>query len=465
MRITRALIVFTLCAVIAGSGSAQETTLTLDDCIELALQKRWSIIRARSDAEIAKWDKVSALGALLPRISANYRASESKETERELEQLAGTEFDTLRWDATRNGNPITITTLDPTAFEKQTFQLDDQDRSSSSLSADLNWTPLNVPAWFDMASAGAAKARANLNVIESEQDLILSVKSAYYLYLAAFERVQVDEEAVKRSQEQLKLIESKYDLGSASKSDVLKQKVQFGNDRLALLEAQNAVTNTRADLAFTVGLDPNSEVDFSTEYIVREYDGTLEEAMSFGLQYKPSLLAAGKDVDAWRHAKRSRWSEYLPTGTFFLSYSISDGTQGDTTTFDFSSNSRTYGISLNWNIFDGFFRERNIAASKANLNAARAFEADERNRMASLIKSSYLEIERLKEQKMVSRDNVEAAQEDLKITQEKYNLGAATILDLLDAQVSLRQAQVSLIRADFDLNLAVARLENAMGKM
>ena len=362
MRITRALIVFTLCAVIAGTGSAQETTLTLDDCIELALQKRWSIIRARSDAEIAKWDKVSALGALLPRISANYRSSESKETDRELEQLAGTEFDTVSWDATRNGNPITITTLEPTAFEKQTFQLDDQDRSNSSLSADLNWTPLNVPAWFDVASAGAAKARANLNVIASEQDLIFSVKSSYYLYLAAVERVQVDEEAVKRSQEQLKLIESKYELGSASKSDVLKQKVQVGNDRLALLEARNAVTNTRADLAFTVGLDPNSDVGFSTDYILREYDGTLTEATSFGLQHKPSLLAAGKDVDAWRHANRSRWSEYLPTGTFFLSYAMSDGTQGDTTTFDFSSNSRTYGISLNWSIFDGFLRERNVAA-------------------------------------------------------------------------------------------------------
>ena len=58
-----------------------------------------------------------------------------------------------------------------------------------------------------------------------------------------------------------------------------------------------------------------------------------------------------------------------------------------------------------------------------------------------------------------------AAEEDLKITQEKYNLGAATILDLLDAQVSLKEAQVALIQVDFGLNLAIAQLENAMGKM
>ncbi len=49
----------------------------------------------------------------------------------------------------------------------------------------------------------------------------------------------------------------------------------------------------------------------------------------------------------------------------------------------------------------------------------------------------------------MSQENVDAATEDLKITQEKYNLGAATILDLLNAQVSLKQAQVSMIQARF----------------
>ena len=76
-----------------------------------------------------------------------------------------------------------------------------------------------------------------------------------------------------------------------------------------------------------------------------------------------------------------------------------------------------------------------------------------------------LDIVQLKEQKTVSQENVAAAEEDLRITQEKYNLGAATILDLLDAQVSLKTAQVALIQVDFDLNLAIAQLENAMGKM
>jgi outer membrane protein len=143
----------------------------------------------------------------------------------------------------------------------------------------------------------------------------------------------------------------------------------------------------------------------------------------------------------------------------------SSGTRGDTVTFDFSETSTTVGFRVNWNIFDGFSRERNLSYAKVARNNARASLSDMRNLVSRDIKTAFLEIQQLQKKQQVSSGNVDAAQEDLRIMQEKYNLGAASILDLLDAQVSLRQAQVSNIQADFDLNLAVAKLENAMGKM
>ena len=119
---------------------------------------------------------------------------------------------------------------------------------------------------------------------------------------------------------------------------------------------------------------------------------------------------------------------------------------------------------MNWNIFDGFFRERSLTSAKVGLNNARAALADQQNLVKQNIKTAFYDIEQQSEAKKVASENVAAAQEDLKITQEKYNLGAATILDLLDAQVSVKQAQVNLIQADFDLNLGIAQLDNAMGK-
>ncbi|RME25490.1 MAG: TolC family protein, partial [Candidatus Zixiibacteriota bacterium] len=344
--------------------------------------------------------------------------------------------------------------------------LDEQDQGPNKrLFLDARMTAFDLGNFFNYFAAKADQASAKLNVLASEQDMILAVKTSYYAYLAAAQNLTVQEEAVKRAEEQLKLIQSRYDLGSAAKSDVLKQKVQYGNDQLALLSARNALTTARANLAYTIGVDPRRDWKFSTEYVKREYDGTLDEAISFGLSHRPSLLANEKDVAAASHGVRSALSKYLPTVGVFFDFTDFNGTQAFPVVFDYSFNNYTYGFNISLNIFDGFLRERQVTAAKVQRNTARARLADLRNQTISDIQTIYLDIEQLKKQQQVAGENVDAATEDLRITQERYNLGAASILDLLDAQVSLKEAQVARIRVDFDLNLKVAQLEQAMGKM
>lgn len=431
------LLVSSALLILMGSGpaAAQQSGMTLDDCIELALANRAAIIRARGAEQIAAAGKLSALGAFLPTVRASYSYSKGKETSIEP-------ADTI------NGEVI-----------------DEQDIGPSkrwSISGDM--ALIDVSNWFNYASAAANRARAELDVMASEQDMIYSVKTSYYAYLATVENLTVQEEAVKRAEEQLKLIQSRFDLGSASLSDVLKQKVQYGNDRLGLLRAQNSVTNTKADLAYTIGLDPQKEHNFSQDYSVRAYDGSLNDAITFGLENNPGLLAAEQSLSSASSGVKAAWADYLPTLSLNANYQKFNGTQAYPVAFDYSSNSYSYGFSIGWNIFDGFNREYSLTSAKVSRNNARADLADARNATVSNIKTAYLDIEQLKQQKQVSQENVDAAEEDLKITQEKYNLGAATILDLLDAQVSLKEAQVGLIQADFDLNLAIAKLESALGK-
>ncbi|MDX9857039.1 MAG: TolC family protein [candidate division Zixibacteria bacterium] len=423
--------------VLTGSGSAwaQQAALTLDDCITLALANRAAIIRARGAEQVAAAGKLNALGAFLPSVSASYNYSKGKETNIEPADTIGGEV------------------------------IDEQDIGPSkrwSISGDM--ALFDVSSWFNYAAARADHQRSKLDVMASEQDMILAVKIAYYAYLASEENLDVQKEAVKRAEEQLKLIQSRFDLGSASLSDVLKQKVQYGNDRLGLLRAENGVTNARADLSYTIGLDPLKDHAFSSDYSVREYSGSLDEAIAFGLENNPTLRSTEKSLAAASADVKSAWAAYLPTVGLFADYQKFNGTQAFPVAFDYSSNSLTYGFGVRLNIFDGFLRERTLTTAKVSRNNARADLADTRNATVTNIKTAYLDIEQLKQQQSVSQENVAAAEEDLKITQEKYNLGAATILDLLDAQVSLKTAQVGLIQAEFDLNLAVSRLEAALGK-
>ncbi len=435
MRFLSFRVVTMLLVGIVLSIGAQAGELSLDDCIQLAMQNRASVLAARGSEELAKATQRSALGAFLPSVSASYSRS---------------------WDKTRDQK----TSIGDAPYTDRP----DQNGSGKGLGLSGNMSLFDLSNFFDYFSAKASRQQAGLDVLSSEQDLIYSVKLAYYAYLAAAQNVDVQTQAVARSEEQLKLINSKYDLGSASVSDVLKQKVLYGNDKLALLRANNTVVTSKANLEYTIGVDPNRDYEFSKTYQTREYDGTLDDAISYGIGNQPSLLAAEKGVEAARHSVHSRRASYLPSLNGSGSYSISSGTSGDTLLYNSKSKTLRYGFSVNWNVFDGFLRERSLTSAKVGFNNARASLADQKNLLKQNIKTAYYDIEQQKEVKKVAGENVDAAQEDLKITQEKYNLGAATILDLLNAQVSLKQAQVNEIQADFDLNLAIAQLDNAMGK-
>jgi len=475
------LTVITFAGLIVSTfgATAHAETLTLDDCIDLALKNRASIIAARGAEDLAKADKRAALGVFLPRVSASYSYSRSYERDVEygrefrgyINEPDDVEFflDTFPFTDYRTGDNILYevvrdTIIDSTFLDTVFVDVgDDNDRTNKSWGLRADMSLFDLSDWYSLAGAGAARERAKLDVIGSEHDLVYSVKMVYYAYLAMVENADVQEKAVKRSEEQMKLIQSKFDLGSAAKSDLLKQKVQYGKDRLALLSARNDVTKAKSDLAFTIGIDPNRDVEFSTEYTPRVYEGGLDQAIGYGMEHHPGYLASLKLSDAAGHELGAARASYLPTVTGQGSLYWSDGTQGDTATFNFSSRTMSIGLGVSWTIFDGFNRERRVAAAKVSRNNALAGSSEYRNMVTVEIRKSYLDMEKTHEQTKVAGETVDAATEDLNITQEKYNLGAATILDLLDAQVSLKQAQVELIQAGFDLNLAVARLDKAMG--
>jgi outer membrane protein len=465
------VIIIGLLAPVVG-GVAQAETLTLDDCINLAMQNRASIIRAHGAEDLANADHRAALGAFLPRVDAyyNYGKSYSRDLKSEATVPTGAEFyveTSVPFEDSRTGETITWDFLrdSVTGWETMEFEQQDQDRTSKTWGAQARMSLFNLPDWFNLARSGASQEIAQLDVISSEQNLIYIVKVSYYAYLAVAENVAVQKEAVKRSNEQLKLIQSRFELGSAAKSDVLKQKVQVGNDRLGLLEGQNSVITAKADLAYTIGINPTREVEFSKTYASQTYDGTLDDALQYGLSNQPGYLSAEKSVVASKHSVRAAKASYLPTLGANASLGWSDGTSGDTAIFNFSSRSSSIGIGASWSIFDGFYRERSVSAAKIQRNNAMAQAAETRNLVALRVKTAFYDIENANEKSTVSQENVDAATEDLNITQEKYNLGAATILDLLESQVAVTQAQVSLIRAGFDLNLAVALLDRAMGRV
>ena len=99
--------------------------------------------------------------------------------------------------------------------------------------------------------------------------------------------------------------------------------------------------------------------------------------------------------------------------------------------------------------------QKDVAAARA-ADARRQVNAQLTQQLAALF-TAYAQIE-------ISRANVAAATEDLRVQQERYRVGAATILELLTSQANLTQAQVSLVQARFDYLIARAQVEALVGR-
>ncbi|MBN2226626.1 MAG: TolC family protein [candidate division Zixibacteria bacterium] len=429
------LLMITAVTILLLGGTAVGDELTLDDCLELALQNHQNMVEARGQVEMYNGYLWNAAGsAFLPYISASGSVRESHASGAEV--VSGIE----------TGRIVSGVSKFYGLGISGSMTLFNGGRSI-----------------FNYLGARADKKRMEYLLESTEQDIILTVKQTYFNYLKAQDNQKNSEEAVKRGEEQYKLASSRYEVGAASKSDVLKAQVQYGNDKLMLLAAENAVKTTHANLCYLIGIDVNSGVEFSTQFQQREYENTEENALKYGLAHHPGLLASVKNVTSAQYDVKSAWGRFLPSVSINVSRDYSGSTWSEVSKLDDIDGQWTISTSISIPIFEQFGRKYELSRSRALLNNARVAESYTRNYIAAEIKRAFLEQERTKQALVVAEETVAAAKEDFNLVQEKYNLGAATILEVLDAQVSLVEAENSLVEARYDYNLSVASLEKAMG--
>jgi outer membrane protein TolC len=126
--------------------------------------------------------------------------------------------------------------------------------------------------------------------------------------------------------------------------------------------------------------------------------------------------------------------------------------------------SRQASLSLNWPLFNGFTRERNIAQQAGAMDVADATANDTRRQVSAALTQRFAELDAAALRIEISQTSVVAAEEDLRVQQERYRLGAATVFDVLTSQEALTQAEVDVVNARFDYLLAKAQIEALIGR-
>lgn len=417
----------------AGDSAAAATDsgpvrLTLEQAIKAALDVQPAMIQAQGDRRNAAAGERTAFGAFLPTASAS----------------------------------VTRNQASANRFNSATNEIVSGGASSKSYSGGvaLELTLFDGPRRFaSRRAAGATSDAADASLTSQRFQVTLQTTQLFYSTLADEELVDVATAQVARATRQFQISVQKLHAGQATRSDSLRARVDLGNARLALLQAEANLATARSNLGRQVGIDhPVRAVLDSTFPEPPDTTGLRAEVVRsapFVMQAEAQARAAGAKVVVAQ-------AQYWPTLAATFANGVS-GFDAPWTTFNSYVNNWSLKVTLTWPLFDGFTREQAQVNAHVARDVADAQAADARRQVDAQLTQQLAALETAHAQIDIARENVASATEDLRVLQERYRVGASTILDILTSQANLTQAETSVVQARFTYLIARAQIETLVG--
>lgn len=316
-------------------------------------------------------------------------------------------------------------------------------------------------SWYNRQVGTVGVERAESELERTHQEVTLAIKRAYYGYLSRVELREVAEEALELSRRQLELVEERHRLQAVRETDLLKARVNMGQREVALLQAGQNVVNAAITLNISLGLDPFIPVNAARDSVTIRPGVDREAALKSLLARNPVLKSQSIAVEnAWLNAKIQRGS-LLPS--ISLGYSQSASASDLPGAFSYNSNNSSTVLSFSFPLFTGFQNSsRYVRARHSALAEEERLAGLERN-LKGQLENTLSNLASLNSIHPINQDVLASAEADVRLADEQYKLGAISILNLLDAQVSLITARSTLVRTTYDIKTAEAQLDALMG--
>lgn len=442
------IVTFSFSPVLPQDGQ----TLTLEECIKIAMQNNSDLKNAIYQLDRAGANVKGSYSFILPRVSASISSGRFVQGDR-----------TLLMDVPVGFDPQTGAAI----FEQREIIQPGSARNSHRASVTYSQTLFDFGrSWNSIKQAKTSYEAFTYNLTATKHRVYSTVKQRYLELLKALKLEQEFQQAVQRSREQLKRTQSMYEIGSVAQVDVYKAEVTLGNDKINLINQQTAVEIARGNLNVAMGRDPETPlniVDIDVE--IHPPDFTLQEAIAIAEQNNPELKRFEEDMQSAEYGIKIAKAAYYPTIGFAITYSR-NSTEFNKVYGDLSKNwSVNLGASFDFNIFNGFSDMAEVSRQHVNYSIAKENWLNRRRTLQLEVKQAYLNLKSALDIAKINETNLRSAEEDLRLAQERYRVGAGTFLEVIDAQVALTRARVTLVRAKYDALIAQAQLDAAMGRV
>lgn len=427
--------------------------LSLQEAVELALQRSPSLEAQKEAIREAEYRREAALSRFFPKVDLTYRYLRLDEApEAGVPPLKGVAINPLdqsqRWPVLTYPLRLKVGSRDNWGLEATITQ------------------PLFMGGalrnGYLLAKLGVDMAR--LEYEQTRLELIYRVKEAYYGVLKAQEMVRVAEGALEALKEHYRIAQAFYQQGMIPKNDLLQVEVELAQREQDLVAAQNGLEVARAYLKTLLRIPLEEQVELGERLRKAPFERTLEECLEQALKDRPDLRLARLGVEAARKQWKVARAGLLPHISLVFNYER----QGDDPSVSGSpynpeEDSWNFMVVAQWRVWDfgeTYFgvKEKGAAVLKAENTLKELMD------MARLeVKEAYLALKEAQKRIEVSEKVLEQAKENFRVNEERYKAQVAKSSDVLDALAMQTRAEANYWNSLSDYNLALARLQRAMG--
>jgi outer membrane protein len=465
-------------------------TLSLSQAVEIARTSNPGFLQTRNDEALADWDVRQSWGQLLPTANA---------------------FGGMSWQGPGEQQFGTLTLgdlgfTDQPAYYGSSYGL--------NLGYQVDWARLNGP------KQARAQRDATLGGIDvAEANLISQVTAAYIDVLRQDDGVRIAQQQLENAEFNLRLAQGQLEVGQVTPIDVGQAEVQVGRAQVTLLQSSNAATTSRMRLLQLLGLPVDQTFEPSSAFVLAEPGWDLEDLIEMAMGGNPELLRRQSSTRAAEVGVTSAWSSYMPSlslnagwGGFTReasnvdfqiaqaqagvqssiaqcvrtndlysrlanplppldcgSIAFTDAqrqaiiSQNDQFPFNFTQSPFRLSATVSVPIFTGLNRQRNLEAARLQRDDFQQQVREQELAVRADLSIGLENTRTLYESALLEDRNRELAEQQLNLARERYQLGAITFVELVDAQTVFVQADADRTRALFAYHDSVTTLEALIG--
>lgn len=395
--------------------------------------------------------------AVLRGAEASFRADREQ-----IKQARSTLLPSVGASARTNYNELTF----PGAIDEASGQpIPELAYNDHSWSAQLRQPILNLPSWFNVASAKSAVSASSLQLEAQRQNLLVRVLDAYLNVLRTRDRLDTTTAEVEAVQRQLEQIQQRFEVGLVAITDVLEAQAAYDSAVVRRIQAETNHDISYETLSTLTGRSYDQLARLSPELPIVSPEPTDEEAwVDKSMSSNLAIRAAAEQLNAARRDSRSRLAGHLPTidATVTQTNSVSGGPSFFPTE---DTESTIYALEVSVPIYQGGRTRSRVREGQARveqarqqlLNQQRTVIRDTRN----LFKAVKTDVARVKARLKAIR----STQSALEATQTGYEVGTRNIVDVLQAQQRLYSSQFDYADSRYNYLLNLIRLRQVTGKL